>query len=121
MEHLTKMNAIRHTGNARDVAKGRAKFAQKFIFGLDDPGCGEAPWSHENAGAQEGEITVEAAQNALSFWYAAFKNGEALLMAVCIMPETFDRLAKASDGRSSWWIPIVAAATKQHLLGSQVD
>jgi len=68
-----------------------------------------------------GQITVQAAQNAMQFWHGAFKNGEALLMAVCIMPESFDRLAKKGDGQSTWWIPIVAAASKKFLLGTQVD
>ena len=42
-----------------------------------------------------------------------------MLMAAALKPEGFDRLAKTSDRRSMWWIPIVGAATRKLMLGKE--
>lgn len=115
---LQAMSDIPHTGTAASVNKNKAKFAKKFIFGVDQPSV-EAD-EYNQWGAPTDLITMEAAEKAAQFWYEAYLQGDAFLMAMATIPLSFDRQDKSKTGRCKWWIAIVCAAASSMMLGAQV-
>jgi len=115
---LEKMDEIPHTGNKNVIKKNQVKFARKFIFIATEDQT--VPLFAED----DDEVGIEAAlaANAVNFWYTAVTQGDAMIMAVTLMPKTFDRQDKsAGSGRSLWWAPIIAASTRRLLLGTKVS
>ena len=111
---LDQMDKIKHTGQKADILRNQDRFMFKYIYNQHDPKV------DDDEDELNGVISAEAAKASVAFWLAALTTGEALIMAVTLMPGSFDRVDK-SKGRSLWFMPLVAGATRRLLLGSEVS